>query len=317
MVPNASQQTLFPPIQLQPGAQFPSSGDADQFQLLSDSFSNLTLSRDLPGSPQSFPSAPSSPSYILSSARPTATIQPGLESFQGGTGTGSTSRCDPICDQPPQRQHPSQQNQQEDHPIISIPPLLVPPGENVIFAHSSFFSQNAPLGISELPSPSQVRVQAAWLNLTPTFTSHYHSHHGYQEQSGNFDPVNCACYVYTVPFPQLGLVVRFGRGVNASSEGKTLLLVRGALKQAGIEGWEKVPECFGWRRDGERGEGFLYFGFGTDIDLRSLRTLEEQWGALGREEKEVVCGEVERLVRAWRGLSWGIGKYFIGKSRVL
>jgi hypothetical protein len=178
---------------------------------------------------------------------------------------------------------------------VTVTPLF-PPGDNVIFAHSSFFRRPALPGniYPDLPTPAQVREQARLLGIT---------------DNGNVAKL--------VPFPSHGLLVKYGAGYGTGSggvsaaEGKAMALVRRSLEQAVGGGVPvPVPEVFGWRRDAGTGERFVY------MDLPEGEVLEEKWAGMSEVEREAVCTQLRGGVREWRRLRLG-GVGFVGTSPCL
>jgi hypothetical protein len=68
-----------------------------------------------------------------------------------------------------------------------------------------------------------------------------------------------------------------------------------------------VPEVFGWRRDAETRERFVY------MDLPVGEVLEERWAGLSEVEREGVCTQLRGIVAEWRRLRLG-GVGFVGTS---
>ncbi|KAK4166282.1 hypothetical protein QBC43DRAFT_314377 [Cladorrhinum sp. PSN259] len=173
-------------------------------------------------------------------------------------------------------------------PITDLSPIpasiLFPPGDNVVFAHSSFFFSSTSRG-TDLPTPSHIRADL----ITRAFTS------------GVFPtslPLQTQHTAQLIPFPSVGLLVKYGgEDVVTSTEAKTLMMVRRLLNGA-----VPVPEVFGWRRDVEAKERVLY------MSLPVGQTLEARWGSLTTVEKDRVCEEVRRYVREWRRLSQAPGR---------
>jgi hypothetical protein len=182
---------------------------------------------------------------------------------------------------------------------VTVTPLF-PPGDNVIFAHSSFFRRPALPGniYPDLPTPAQVREQARLLGIINDATD-----------NGNVAKL--------VPFPSHGLLVKYGAGDGngsggvSAAEGKAMALVRRSLEQAVGGGVPvPVPEVFGWRRDAGTGERFVY------MDLPEGEVLEEKWAGMSEVEREAVCTQLRGWVREWRRLRLG-GVGFVGTSPCL
>ncbi|KAK0702745.1 hypothetical protein B0H67DRAFT_558358 [Lasiosphaeris hirsuta] len=152
--------------------------------------------------------------------------------------------------------------------------LIFPSGDNVIFAHSSFFKH--PCG-ADLPTPAAVRSEAARL-----FEQGY---------------LPVAATSRLVPFPSLGLLVKYGADVS-TTEAKCLLLLRRLLSSS-----VPVPEVFGWRRDGD--ERFIY------MELPDGMTLEERWAWMREAERKLVYEELRGMVNEWRRLRQG-GREIVG-----
>lgn len=147
--------------------------------------------------------------------------------------------------------------------------IIFPPGDNVIFAHSSYYRQ-----FRELPSILHVRTQAILA-------------------AGRL-PLPSPSYL--VPFPDQGLLVNYGPDANVSAaEGKNLVLLKQIFKLDEVP----VPEIFGWRRDAEHGERVIY----TSLPVGN--TLEDRWGGLTDGEKARVCVELRDMVKTWRRLQQG------------
>ncbi|KAK4133227.1 hypothetical protein BT67DRAFT_59967 [Trichocladium antarcticum] len=162
---------------------------------------------------------------------------------------------------------------------IPVTISIFPPGDNVIFAHSSFFARRA-AAAADLPTPAEVRQHAAAV----------------------LHPAEDTTTITHVPFPALGLLVKYGAGVRAAAEGKGMLLLRRYLDadadvdvdvdgSGGAGMGAVVPEVFGWRRDG--GEGFVYM-------------------ALPEGERVRVCEALRAVVGGWRRLRLG-GEGFVGE----
>ncbi|KAK4101130.1 hypothetical protein N658DRAFT_450169 [Parathielavia hyrcaniae] len=256
----------------------------DPFHALSDSLASLTLTAVTAASP-----APAQTQHQPPSSSPPHSY--------------------PHPQTLPRTHHASPDSNHPDP--ITITPLF-PPGDNVIFAHSSFFTRrrhhhHSPLPTAfshstttptpDLPTPAQVRDEAARLGISTTTTNEGPGSNGAK----------------LVPFPALGLLVKFGPGVSAA-EGKAMMLLRRALasslSSSSSEGNGEVllpvPEVFGWRRDAGTGERFVY------MDLpEGEEVLEERWGRMSEGEKEGVCVQLREVVRAWRRLRLG-GVGFVG-----
>ncbi|KAL2195935.1 fungal-specific transcription factor domain-containing protein [Corynascus similis CBS 632.67] len=190
----------------------------------------------------------------------------------------------------------TQQNHEES--IISVTPIF-PPGENVVFAHSSFFSRFTPAGTyPELPSPARVREEAARLGIAAA-----------AEAAEGGDGGGKSARAKLVPFHALGLLVKYGTEITRMSpaEGKAMMLVRRMLTLASSSSGVPVPvpEIFGWRRDAEVGERFVY------MDLPEGEVLEDRWAGLSEVEREGVCTQLRDVVAEWRRLRLG-GVGFVG-----
>ncbi|KAH6851061.1 hypothetical protein B0I37DRAFT_397140 [Chaetomium sp. MPI-CAGE-AT-0009] len=195
-----------------------------------------------------------------------------------------TSAPTPAAAAPPQSPPPQpHQTPQPPTPLLPITPLF-PPGDNVIFAHSSFFARFTPAGTyPELPSPARVREQAVRLGLVS------------ESEDGEGEGARL------VPFPELGLLVKYGREL-----GKAMSLARRTLLDLGVPAAAvPVPEVFGWRRDAERRERFVY------MDLPEGEVLEDRWAGMSEVEREAVCTQLRDVVGEWRRLRLG-GVGFVG-----
>lgn len=206
---------------------------------------------------------------------------------------------------PPRHSHSHSPQPAQPRALLPITPLF-PPGPNVIFAHSSFFSRFTPAGTyPELPTPARVREEAARLGLVPAEG---------EEDDGREGRAKL------VPFPELGLLVKYGPEVVAGApyaggggvgvapaEGKAMSLARRTLLDLGVPSERvPVPEVFGWRRDGETGERFVY------MDLPEGEVLEERWAGMSEVEREGVCTQLREVVAEWRRLRLG-GVGFVGE----
>jgi hypothetical protein len=95
-------------------------------------------------------------------------------------------------------------------------------------------------------------------------------------------------------------------GVSAA-EGKAMMLLRRALPSLVERAGEvPVPEVFGWRRDAETGERFVY------VDLPRGEVLAQRWAGMSQTEREEVCAQLKGWVGAWRRLRLG-GVGFVGE----
>ncbi|KAK3297791.1 uncharacterized protein B0H64DRAFT_416719 [Chaetomium fimeti] len=231
------------------------------------------------------------------------THEAGLDSspeFSMGAATPTSAPLPPAPTPP--HQTPQSQPQPPAAPTLLPVTPLFPPGDNVIFAHSSFFSRFTPAGTyPELPTPARVREQAVRLGLV--------------SQNGDGDGAEGGARM--VPFPELGLLVKYGRevvgagnggfvGGVAAAEGKAMSLARRTLVDLGMPaGLVPVPEVFGWRRDAESGERFVY------MDLPEGEVLEDRWAGLSEVEREAVCTQLRDVVGEWRRLRLG-GVGFVG-----
>ncbi|KAL2116559.1 hypothetical protein VTJ04DRAFT_8727 [Mycothermus thermophilus] len=192
----------------------------------------------------------------------------------------------------------TQDEQQQEEDLLTITPLF-PPGENVIFAHSTFFRRPALPGniYPDLPTPAQVRAEAGLMMMA---TDDDNSNSTHQT-------------VMTTVFPSHELLVKHGMGVRAA-EGKAMILAWKTLVDAdaadagksGIlsDGRPPVPEVFGWRKDPATGERCVY------MEMPRGDVLEERWAGMTDLEREVVCAQLKGLVREWRRLRLGVG--FVG-----
>lgn len=219
--------------------------------------------------------------------------------------------------------------------LIPVTPLF-PPGDNVVFAHSSFFYRS-PAASPTLPTPSHVREQAfrfGYTVATPTTTTN-NDNNPDNSQGGNLvqvvldddhDTRNASdkdrdSGAKLVAFPSLGLLVKYGveggPGVGAA-EGKAMMFVHRALQgllsgECGERGGVvpvpvPVPEVFGWRRDAGTRERFVYMA----LPEGGGEVLAERWEGMGQGEREGVCGELREVVRQWRRLRLG-GAGFVGE----
>lgn len=229
---------------------------------------------------------------------------------------------------------PSLANSNAHPAIIPVTPVF-PPGDNVIFAHSSFFRRRGhPATTWALPSPAEVRLQAAALGLAPRpsmSSSSLPSPSPSPSSSGGAAEEAATL----VPFPRLGLLVRYG-GESAvpPAEGKALLLVRRALSAGGRGGGDgggdhddvPVPEVFGWRRDCDAISGvverFVYMSLpkataasdGTAAGAGDgVVTLQARWAGMREEERTRVCGQLREVVAGgWRRLRQSGTVGFVG-----
>ncbi|KAK3304178.1 uncharacterized protein B0T15DRAFT_232028 [Chaetomium strumarium] len=226
--------------------------------------------------------------------------------------------------------------------VIQVTPLF-PSGDNVVFAHSSFFSRHhrrAPHGLPapywqqqqpDLPSPVQVRERAAAAHLGPLLSTYHGGSHAQQQQQqeeGGRKEEEKGKEEVLVPFPEfpVRLMVKYhyhrvGRNGNsssssngnwnwngngsqaASSEGKAMMLVRSVV--TGSEAAVVVPEVFGWRRDAGSGDGFVYMAM-PEGDV-----LADRWEGMGEMERGQVCAQLRGVVSEWRRLRLG-GVGFVG-----
>lgn len=238
----------------------PTNLHSDPFQSIYDSFANLTLT-------------------------PT-------------TAPATTTNTD---NQTPSPNHDQTQTQTQTQPAPLIPiNLLFPPGDNVIFAHTSFFRRYVPGRTTnvDLPTPVLVREQAARV-------------HGLLYHGGPPPPTETRRRML-VPFPELSLLVGYNTNIDngaAAAEGKAMMLLRRAMAGVGGGGGGgsrvgiPVPEVFGWRREG--GEGFVY------MELPEGEVLEERWSGMSEAEKGAVCAQLREMVGLWRRLRHG-GVEFVG-----
>ena len=121
-----------------------------------------------------------------------------------------------------------------------------------------------------LPSPAEVRARGA-----------ADRQRGRHAPDPNHPP--------PVTVPELGLVVKYGRGV-ARAEADAQRMVARALG-----GRVPVPEVFGWAEDA--GQGFLYMA------LVAGDTLASRWKDMAEDERLAVCAELKGMVEAWRSLA--------------
>lgn len=153
------------------------------------------------------------------------------------------------------------------------------PDHDKIFLKSSFFKEKrAP----RLPIPAEVRAIS--------------------KKSGN---IRSASFNRPPPvmIPSLGLVVKYGADATVA-EAQTQIMICKHLK-----GRVPVPEVFGWTEHG--GQVFIY------MSLIEGETLQERWGNMNENERQVVCEELKCMVKAWRLLeqdscSWRHDHY-VGK----
>lgn len=147
--------------------------------------------------------------------------------------------------------------------------------ENVVFRESSFF--NKPNAQLSLPTPTEVREVAS--------------------RSG--DPrAKRANRPPPVTFPNLGLLVKYGREVSLA-EGQCLLFICNALCEV-----VPVPEVYGWCKDDD--QLFIY------MQLIDGVTLEKRWDAMIEEERTSVCRQLHDMVDALRGVKQDSLSPFIG-----
>ncbi|KAK4182579.1 hypothetical protein QBC35DRAFT_151503 [Podospora australis] len=233
----------------QPSPPPPQAVEVDPFQSLYDSLANLTLTAT--ASPLLLPhSSTTTPSnHNASAAAEEEAIIPDAA---------------PIVSLPL-----SSRNDDTTPPPIPVN-IIFPPGDNVVFAHSSYYRQFR----EQLPSVLHVRTQAIL--------------------SAGRLPLPSPSYL--IPFPGQGLLAHYGPDSNVTAtEGKNLLLLRQIFKNGEIP----VPEVYGWRRDAENGERVVY------TSLPQGNTLEDRWGGLTDVEKTSVCEELRGIVRTWRRLEQG------------
>ncbi|KAL2171807.1 hypothetical protein VTG60DRAFT_1504 [Thermothelomyces hinnuleus] len=214
----------------------------------------------------------------------------------------------------PSRPAAAAHRQHDRAAVVTVTPVF-PPGDNVVFAHSSFFTRPAPAAgtryyysqYPDLPAPARVRAEVAAAAAG----------RGTEGSAGG--AAAGASEAKLVPFPALGLLVKYGpegvAGVSAA-EAKAMLLVRRALMAASLASGPSpapvsvsvpvpVPEVFGWRRDAETGERFVY------MDLPQGEILEDRWAGLSEVEREAVCAQLRDVVAEWRRLRLG-GVEFVG-----
>ncbi|KAK0741800.1 hypothetical protein B0T21DRAFT_381581 [Apiosordaria backusii] len=178
----------------------------------------------------------------------------------------------PAIPEPVPQPQPARVEKQEDEGRIPVN-LIFPPGDNVIFAHSSYFARPKYGFPPDLPSVPQVRGQAILSHGSLPLPS-----------------------PYFLPVPQAGLLVKYGADTAVTStEAKTLLSLKRYLSDK-----VPVPEVFGWRRDVETGERVLYLSLPSDGV-----TLEQQWPYLSDSQKEHICLQIKDMVKSWRRLQQG------------
>ncbi|KAK0670027.1 hypothetical protein QBC41DRAFT_364327 [Cercophora samala] len=173
---------------------------------------------------------------------------------------------------PAPQPQPISVDKQEDEQRIPVN-LIFPPGDNVIFAHSSYFTRPKYAFQPDLPGVPQVRGQAILSHGSLPLPSPYY-----------------------LPVPQAGLLVKYGADTAVTStEAKTLIALKRYLCDK-----VPVPEVFGWRRDIETGERVLYLSLPSEGV-----TLEQQWPYLCDAQKEHVCLQIKNMVKSWRRLQPG------------
>ena len=143
-----------------------------------------------------------------------------------------------------------------------------------IFPESSFFKERR---APTLPTPAEIRA----INEAAGRSTDFHR-----------PP--------PVTIPSLGLFVKYGADVTAV-EAQTQIMVREQLK-----GRVPVPEVFGWTQD--KNQRFIY------MSLIEGETLQEKWCDLNEDERQAICVELKRMVKAWRALETDAPDCYIGKS---
>lgn len=157
-----------------------------------------------------------------------------------------------------------------DSPVLITLPML-PTEETVFFQETSFFKHHS---ISDLPTADQISAAAL---------------------------PGCARFVSL--FPTLSLAVKRVGGSSvhraSASGGQTMWALRKFLPEV------RVPEVYGWRRDGDELFVFMELIKGEPLHTRS-KDLTEQ-------EKTQICTELDTMVRALRRLVRPPEDKFIGK----
>lgn len=151
---------------------------------------------------------------------------------------------------------------------IQIPFSCLPSNKEVYFHESSFFTR---YGIDKLPSPAKVR---------------------------SLQKVEDFGYPPPMRFPEMGLLVKYGRLINAG-EGQCLWIVRQFLRDS-----VPVPEIYGWVVDGD--ETFIY------MELLDGNTLKERWASLSSVDRVRLCGELRDMVTSLRRLEQLPSGRFVG-----
>ena len=148
----------------------------------------------------------------------------------------------------------------------------LPTEETVFFQQSSFFHHHT---LADLPTADEIRRAAL---------------PGYFRQLSLFPSLSLAvkCVRVTV------------RHRASAAEGQTLWALRQFLPQV------RVPEVYGWRRDGE--ELFVF------MELIEGEMLEDRWKDLGEDDKTRICAELGAMLRALRCLERPAEEEFIGEE---
>ncbi|KAF2674159.1 hypothetical protein BT63DRAFT_419466 [Microthyrium microscopicum] len=161
--------------------------------------------------------------------------------------------------------------------LASKQPLIVhiaelPHGDHLQFQDTAFFIHKR----GSFPAPEEVRSKNIHLNGNRAW--------------GSRPP--------PVPFPELGLIVKFGSEITIA-EGQCLWYLNSYLKDS-----VPTPEVFGWLQDGN--EVFIY------MELIKGDTLKERWPLLNEEEKGTICTQIGGCMEAWKELRQEKEPYFIG-----
>lgn len=101
----------------------------------------------------------------------------------------------------------------------------------------------------------------------------------------------------------INVVVKFGDSSYLRLEEAQTMR---AVKQVFASNEVPVPEVFGWRKYGD--QNFIY------MSIISGQTLREAWPALTEEDKQLICGDLGRIVGELRRVSQVTSDHFIGTS---
>jgi hypothetical protein len=157
--------------------------------------------------------------------------------------------------------------------IMNVSMLQDQPSPWMDFCSSSFFTQHN----QQLPTPAAVKKEA---ESRPS-----------QSQRS------------PVLFPQLGLLVKFGRQVSIM-EAQNLVAIRTSLGPL-----VPVPEVYGWRV--VENEVFIY------MELVQGDTLHTRWPSLALQEKSDICEQLRGILTALRNVKQPLADQFIGVHLLL